>query len=371
MMPRSLFFALLFCLGTAAAAPVTCPEGQGNLPDATLIWPDQPGSDTRNCGNAASYVADYCGRGTECNEHLFSMCCGAGVICGHGGPNLECQYCTSGSSNSTASRDACDSEECLWDAERGACGNRHPIDDGGLRGVLSVFPLILGIAVVTAVCCCRKRCSGWGALEDKYHDPSAGSGATFLGQPRIFRARSPSSCIPVKFDKIMHVSASPTHLHLRPTCCENGMRPLAVPWTHVADNGVTSIPCLGMNGRLVIDNEFRCMMSLHVYHQCKRYMGGGTAAGAAGAAGGGGVQMQPVTGGQVQTIAPVHVANSLAMNVVVPAGAFGGQLVTVAAPSGAHVQVTIPHGLVPGQSFQCTLPPQAPVVVTGQVVVPM
>ena len=53
------------------------------------------------------------------------------------------------------------------------------------------------------------------------------------------------------------------------------------------------------------------------------------------------------------------------MSVTVPMGVYGGQMLSVRAPSGAVVQVQVPLGMQPGMTFQAQMPmvQQAPIVV--------
>ena len=74
--------------------------------------------------------------------------------------------------------------------------------------------------------------------------------------------------------------------------------------------------------------------------------------------------------GGVVVVTPIHVTGSTMLQVIVPAGAVPGQLITVQAPNGAHVQMAVPQGVAPGQAFQCKYdePVQAVVVVDAVVV---
>ena len=83
--------------------------------------------------------------------------------------------------------------------------------------------------------------SGWNGLAQSYGVDAWPGDASDLGAPRYCRIRRRDGCAPQKFDQQLRVAASPTELCLRVECCATGMmRPLAVPWRAVRDDGVQS-----------------------------------------------------------------------------------------------------------------------------------
>ena len=83
--------------------------------------------------------------------------------------------------------------------------------------------------------------SGWNGLAQSYGVDAWPGDASDLGAPRYCRIRRRDGCAPQKFDQQLRVAASPTSLCLRVECCATGMmRPLAVPWRAVRDDGVQS-----------------------------------------------------------------------------------------------------------------------------------
>ena len=83
--------------------------------------------------------------------------------------------------------------------------------------------------------------SGWNGLAQSYGVDAWPGDASDLGAPRYCRIRRRDGCAPQKFDKQLRVATSQTALCLRVECCATGMmRPLAVPWRAVRDDGVQS-----------------------------------------------------------------------------------------------------------------------------------
>ena len=83
--------------------------------------------------------------------------------------------------------------------------------------------------------------SGWNGLAESYGVGAWPGDASDLGAPRYCRVRRRDGCAPQKFDKQLRVGTSQTALCLRVECCATGMmRPLAVPWRAVRDDGVQS-----------------------------------------------------------------------------------------------------------------------------------
>ncbi len=101
------------------------------------------------------------------------------------------------------------------------CPEEDKDEDGGVDGTsIRLFAnlggLFIWVAIIYFAVRGKKGCAGWDLLEQQYLNTGGGDGPTFLGQPFFFRMKkASSSCVPVKFDRIMHVSASNTHLHLR------------------------------------------------------------------------------------------------------------------------------------------------------------
>ena len=107
--------------------------------------------------------------------------------------------------------------------------------------------------------------SGWNGLAQSYGVDAWPGDASDLGAPRYCRIRRRDGCAPQKFDKQLRVAASPTALCLRVDCCATGMmRPLAVPWRAVRDDGFQSTCGIPL-GQLALGDDVFVTLDWAIY----------------------------------------------------------------------------------------------------------